>query len=142
MGLDITGLGGIASLIQDGIDKIWPNKTAQQKAAAAQLMAELNGQIELTKAQIATNTAEAGNASTFVSGWRPWIGWVCGAAFAWTFVLEPLGSFVAAATGHPLNLPNLNLSQMMPVLLGMLGLGTMRSFERVKGVQTKGKGNG
>lgn len=143
MSLDITGLGSIANLIQDGIDKIWPSKTDQEKAQAAQLLAELDGAIKLAQAQIETNTAEAANSSVFVAGWRPWVGWVCGSAFAWSFVGQPVCQFFLTAFGvHFAQLPTLDLSQMTPVLTGMLGLAGMRTYERVQGVQTKGKGNG
>lgn len=134
MGLDITGIGSIASLIQDGIDKIWPDKTDQQKAAAAQLMAQLQGALDLAKAQIGVDNTEAQSHSLLVAGWRPFIGWVCGSSFAWVFVGQPFLSFVLAAAGVHLTLPDLDLSQMMPVLIGMLGLGGLHSYERVKGV--------
>lgn len=131
---DVTGIGAIATLIDDGINKIWPNKTDQEKAQAAQLMAELNAKVELAKAQIATNTAEAGNGSVFVAGARPFMLWVCGAAFAWSYVAAPLLAFILAAAGHVVPLPKLDMAEMMPVVLGMLGFGTMRTTEKLKGV--------
>ena len=78
---------------------------------------------------------EAGNVSLFVSGWRPWIGWVCGGAFAYHYVLEPLFAFLLAATGHPVELPVFNMDALSTVLFGMLGLGGLRTYEKVKGVK-------
>ena len=87
----------------------------------------------LAMGQIDVNKAEAGNASMFVVGWRPFIGWVCGSALAFQYILRPLWGSVALATGHGLpNLPGLddNLWQLMA---GMLGMGTLRTYEKVKG---------
>lgn len=98
-----------------------------EKTALVGSIAEMQGQLDIDKQEAASN-------SVFVSGWRPWIGWVSGMAFAWAFVLQPLGTFVLASFHHPVVLPTLDLSQMMPVLLGMLGLGAMRTYEKVQGV--------
>ena len=85
-------------------------------------------------AQIAVNMEEARSEHLFVSGWRPAVGWVCVAAFAYTFVLMPFGSFVALVSGmDPLildALPDLDIGAMLPVLGGMLGLGAMRTYEK------------
>lgn len=134
----ITALLGIGSKL---IDHFFPN-AADASAAKLQLLemqqsgtlAQLASDTDIAKAQAVIDQNEASNKSLFVAGWRPWVGWVCGAAFAYAFVIQPIALFICAAVGHPLALPSLDLSQMMPVLLGMLGLGGMRSFEKVKGV--------
>ena len=109
------------------INKIWPDKSEaerQQLAAAVQIV---QGQIEVNK-------AEAGSSSAFVAGWRPFIGWVCGMGCAWNWIGLPVAKFGLAVAGHPLQLDPADLSEMMPLLLGMLGLGGLRTFEKTKGV--------
>ncbi|HET9643762.1 MAG TPA: 3TM-type holin, partial [Burkholderiaceae bacterium] len=85
-------------------------------------------------AQVDVNKAEASSASVFVAGWRPFIGWVCGAACAWNWLGLSVAKFAFVAAGHPVNLNPADLSEMWPLLLGMLGIGGMRTFEKVKGV--------
>lgn len=88
--------------------------------------------------QAETNTEEAKSSNLFVAGWRPAIGWVCGVAFGWAFIGQPFATFILAAVGHPIsNLPIVNLGDMMPVLLGMLGLAGMRTWEKTQSVQNK-----
>ena len=70
----------------------------------------------------------------FVAGWRPFIGWTCGVALAYTYVMQPILVFILAQSGYLVQLPIMDLTVMMPVLLGMLGLGGLRSFEKFKGV--------
>lgn len=140
--MSFSGIGEVADLIETGINKIWPDKTETQKAEAKQLMAQLEGALELQKAQIEVNAKEAQSNSLWVSGWRPGIGWACAGGFAWVYVLQPAATWVSAALGHPVVLPNVDMTSMYPVMLGMLGLGGMRSFERLKGVDTTRKGHG
>ena len=85
-------------------------------------------------AQIALNTEEAKHSSLFVSGARPFILWVCGLGFAMNFLIAPIGTFVASLAGYSIVFPQADLSVMMPVLLGLLGLGGMRTFEKLNGV--------
>jgi len=85
-------------------------------------------------AQLDINKQEAAHRSLFVAGWRPFIGWTCGVALAWTYVGAPILQFTLAQTGYLMDLPSLDMSQMMPVLMGMLGLGGLRTFEKFKGV--------
>ncbi len=76
--------------------------------------------------------------SLYVAGWRPFIGWVCGLAFAWTFLLFPVLQVIIVASGLPVDLSKLpvpDVSQMMPAVLAMLGLGAMRSYERKTGAE-------
>jgi hypothetical protein len=90
---------------------------------------------ELAMAQIDVNKAEAASTSIFKGGWRPFIGWTCGSAFAYHFVLQPLLVFVLVSTGHPVpDLPKFEMDALMTVLFGMLGLGGLRTFEKFKGV--------
>lgn len=143
MGLDITGIGSVADILGKVFDKVSayiPDPV--QKAAAQQKLAEMaqaqefkNIDAVLSAAQQQTdiNKQEAASTSLFVAGWRPGIGWSCATAFFWSYVLAPLLTFILAAAGHPVSLPVLDVSGMMPVLLGMLGLGSMRSIEKIKG---------
>lgn len=87
---------------------------------------------DIKLAQIEINKTEAQHASVFVSGWRPFLGWTCGLGFAMNFLIAPVGTFSAALLGYSVEFPQADVSTMMPVLLGMLGLGGMRTFEKVK----------
>jgi hypothetical protein len=109
------------------IGKIWPDKSAQEQAQLAAAVAIVQGQLD-------TNKAEAASTSPFTSGWRPAIGWVCAIALFTQYVARPALAWAGIVTGHPFPvLPGIddNLWQLM---LGMLGLGGLRSFEKVKGV--------
>jgi len=139
---DFNPLGAVLDIGSALITHFFPNPA---DAAAAKLkllemqqsgaLAELASTTDLAKAQAVIDQTEAANTSIFVAGWRPWIGWVCGMAFAYAFVVQPLAVFVSAAVGHPVVLPPLDLSQMSPILMGMLGLGAMRTVEKVNGVR-------
>ena len=97
-------------------------------------MAERHAQ-EQALAQIEVNKAEAASRNPFVAGWRPFVGWTCGVALAWHFVLSPFVIFVAAWSGIQLPaLPEFDMDNLMTVLLGMLGLGGLRTWEKSKGL--------
>lgn len=122
------------------LDRIIPDPQARENAklelikqenAMALQQLQLAAQGDASQAQI--NQQEAGNANLFVSGWRPFIGWVCGVAFAYHFVAQPLLAFIMANAGHPVNLPAFNMDELTTVLMGMLGLGSLRTIEKVKG---------
>ena len=90
---------------------------------------------EAAMQQILVNREEAKHKSIFVAGWRPFIGWTCGIALAYHFVLAPLIIFGAGWAGADIpDLPVFDMDSLMTVLLGMLGLGGMRSFEKAKGL--------
>lgn len=128
--MDITGVGAVADLASNVISKIWPDKTEQEKQQLAAAVMVVQGQIDINK-------NEASNPSLLVSGWRPFIGWVCGVACAWNWVLLPVVNVAAISFGHPLALSPADLSEMWPLLLGMLGLGGLRSVEKISGVAAK-----
>ena len=124
---DITSIGAVADLVNTTINKIWPDKSAAEQQQLAAAVMVVNGQIE-------TNKEEAKSPSVFVSGWRPFIGWVCGMACAWNWIGLKIALFAAAYSGTVLNIQPANISEMMPVLLGMLGLGGFRTYEKLNGV--------
>lgn len=117
------------------LDKFIEDKD-KKNAIAFELstMAERHAQ-ELAKAQLEVNKAEAAHKSLFVAGWRPAVGWVCVAGMAGNFIVIPLANFALALAGSAVSIPLVALSEMMPVLMGMLGLGAMRTVEKAKGVQ-------
>jgi len=118
-------VGAISPLLDKFIpDADQRNKLAHEIATMTQRQAH-----EIAKEQIEVNKTEAAHKNLFVAGWRPFIGWTCGVAMANNFIVMP---YVAAFTAT--NVLMLDLSQMMPVLMGLLGLGAYRSYEKVKGV--------
>lgn len=127
-------------LLGNIIDRILPDPKVAADAKLEMMKMVQNGQLEelhaetqLAQGQLDVDKAEATNPNVFVSGWRPFTGWVCGSAMAYKFILFPLLAFGFAAFGHPVQLPVLDWSEMSTVLMGMLGLGGMRTYEKVKG---------
>ena len=84
---------------------------------------------EFIELQTKINEIEAGHRTVFVAGWRPFIGWVCGVALAYNFVIRDLFIWITKTTDAP---PALQMEHLMTVLLGMLGLGGLRTFEKIK----------
>lgn len=123
------------------IDRFWPDPATKAQAQLDLLkmqqtgeLAQLAAETDLMKGQLAVNMEEAKSQSLFVSGWRPFIGWVCGAAFAYTFVFQPFFVYIAALHGSTVQPPVIDGWLLFNVLGGMLGLGGMRTFEKFKGV--------
>ena len=127
-------LGSLLEPATKLLDKVIENKD-QKNALAHEIatMAERHAQ-ELAKGQLEVNKTEAAHKSLFVAGWRPFIGWICGVAMLANFLLIPMANFVLDLSGSTNTIPLIELETMMPVLMGMLGLGAMRSFEKVKKV--------
>jgi len=118
----------VAGVVGGVIDRLWPNKTEREKAELQAAMLVVQGQLEVNK-------VEAASSSVFVAGWRPFIGWVCGAACAWNWIGLPVAKALLLAFGGPvLDLSPADLTEMLPVLMGMLGLAGYRTFEKTKGV--------
>ena len=112
-------------------DAIFKLKTLEQQGDLALLNAyvtEMTGQVEINK-------IEAASDDKFKSRWRPSVGWVCSFAFGYNFILYPFMKFIAILYGNnALDFPEVDIAAMMPVLLGMLGLGGLRTFEKNNGV--------
>jgi hypothetical protein len=127
----ISGLAGpVAGLLDKFIeDKDQKNQLAHDIATMADKQVH-----EQIMAQVEVNKQEAAHKSLFVAGWRPAIGWICGLGMLSNFIIVPMANFVLALVGQDIEIPLIDLATMMPVLMGMLGLGAMRSYEKGKGV--------
>tara|TARA_B000000532_G_C18844437_1_gene396534 strand:- start:478 stop:879 length:402 start_codon:yes stop_codon:yes gene_type:complete len=127
-------LGSLVQPVTGLLDKFIEDKDQKNKLAhEISTMAERHAQ-ELAKGQLEINKAEAQSRNIFVAGWRPFIGWTCGVAMAYNYVIHPIMIFVLAQLDYLVALPALDLGEMMPVLMGMLGLAGYRSFEKYKGI--------
>lgn len=137
--MGIAGLivGPVATLLTDVIDRIFPDKDAQAAQRAEFLLKAQEIDAQLAQAQIAVNEQEAANTNLFVSGWRPFVGWVCGVAFAYHLVFQPLAAFIMAANGHSFPLPDFDTATLNATLMGLLGLGTMRTVEKMQAAKLK-----
>ena len=125
---------GLLPLVGDVLDRFFPDKEKAEQAKREIESQFTDHLARIDLAQLEVNKEEAKSRNVFIAGWRPFIGWTCGLALCWTYILQPIAQFVLAQTGHLIDLPGLDMSTMMPVLLGMLGLGGLRSFEKFKGV--------
>lgn len=122
------------------LDKLIPDPEAREKAKLELLKTERESDLEefrlaLSADQMQTeiNKIEANHPDLFVSGWRPFIGWVCGVAFAYHFILQPLLAFAIANAGGEVRLPGFDMDALSTVLMGMLGLGGLRTIEKIRG---------
>lgn len=146
------GIGTFAKDIRAAItgeSVIDPNKRAEillnaQALEAASEKARMDYDAEMSKAQTAINAIEAQNASLFVAGWRPAVGWVCVSGLGYTFVFKPIFPWavevVARLGGYTVTLPvlpDIAMGDLIVLLGGMLGLGTLRTIDKIKGVGSK-----
>jgi len=123
------------------LDKLIPDPEAREKAKLELLkaerandLAELQTALSADKMQADINQQEAENTNLFVAGWRPFIGWVCGIAFAYHFIIQPVLVFILTNSGRKAELPAFDMHTLSTVLMGMLGLGGLRTLEKVKSV--------
>lgn len=134
----ITGTSPIGSIISEVGQTVRefikdPDKQAQLDFQLKELADKAQArETALLQGQIDTNKEEAKNANLFVSGWRPFIGWICGGTLAYTWIVAPLGK----AVFHLAEMPALSPDAVYPIVLGMLGLGVQRTWEKMNGVAT------
>lgn len=122
------------------LDQLIPDPEARAKAQAELLKTEREAELEALRiaasadqAQAEINRQEAAHPELFVAGWRPFIGWVCGVALAYHFIVQPLAAFAIANAGAPVRLPAFDMETLSTLLLGLLGLGSLRTIEKIRG---------
>lgn len=135
MGLDVTGIGSVADLIKDGIDKIFPDPTQAAAAKVALLNAQNAGAMKTLDDQFQTNLEQikanaVADAKPGVS-FRDGAGWVCVGAFAISALKSPI-EWAATMAGHPITLPSVDQSTTIPMLFALLGIGGMHVYEKTQ----------
>ena len=128
-------LSSLIEPVSNLLDKAIPDQDLKRKLShEIATMSEKHAQ-QLALAQIKVNAAEAASGSLFKGGWRPCIGWICGIAFGYHFVLQPVIIFVVALIGIEIpELPEFDMGTLLTVLGGMLGIGGLRTYEKQKGL--------
>lgn len=123
----------VLSAIDPLLDRFFPDpdKKAELRNALLDILARYD------QAQLAVNAAEAQHASVFVAGWRPFIGWVCGAGIAYSFLAAPLIEGIVTIWMPAYHMPAVN-DHLWELVLGMLGMGALRSFDKIQGTDAKG----
>lgn len=134
------GIGGAIEAGLKILDRVIPDPTERDKAKVRMLELVQSGELEALKADVAVATGqmeinknEAQNASLFVAGWRPAVGWLCCAGLAYSFFLRPMLGWASGIMDVPVP-PALDLGELLALLMGMLGLGGFRTYEKLKGV--------
>ena len=148
MGLDVAGIGAVADLAGKVLERIFPDPTERLKAKtaldqhqASGELAKLTAETGLLQGQLDINKVEAASTNWFIAGWRPFLGWTCGIAYAYSYVVMPFLEFFVFLWGSTetvtqiKQLPKLDLAAMLPLLGGMLGIAGMRTVEKVKGAE-------
>lgn len=127
------GIGGLAKNLRAAITGKHPELDAELEKIAIQA----DGLA--TQGQIAINKIEAGHKSLFVAGWRPFIGWTCGVALAYNYLLHPVMTWATFAFSDTFDVsklpPALDMAELMPLIIGLLGLGVYRTVEKIRGAQ-------
>lgn len=146
MGLPLDSVFDLGKTV---IERIWPdpNKRAEEMRKLEQLrhdgdIARIDAHVKLLVGQIDVNKIEASHKSIFVAGWRPFVGWTCGIILAYNYIGVSLIEYAwlftdLAQSENPPPLPErMSMSELFPVLLGLLGIGGMRSLDKFNRVQT------
>lgn len=114
-----------------------PNPEARAQAKQELTLELVRIEAEERMSQVELNKTEAQHANVFVAGWRPFIGWVGGVSLAWTFLVHPMLVWGATVAGYTGSFPELDTDPLMTLVMAMLGVGAMRSFDKFNGVDTK-----
>ena len=120
--------------VLDKLTGMIPDPAAAAKARAEAMQQIMEATLKADAAQMEVNKTQAASGSIFVAGGRPFIMWVCGIGCAWNWIGFPVAMFLAAAVGHPLDLSPADTTEMMPLLVGLLGMSGLRTAEKMKGV--------
>lgn len=134
MALDpVTAILNIGNTI---LDRVLPDKAANDAAKVALIQAEMAGTLQAAHDQLNVDAVEAANQSVFVAGWRPFVGWCCGVAVAYTYIVQPCIVSIVVLAGKQFDaskLPHLDLPTLIGLLGSMLGMGVMRSVDKITG---------
>lgn len=125
-------LGPILEVGKSILERFVPDPEKKREAELELVRMAAEGELKQVIAQLEINAREATHPSVFVAGWRPFFGWAGGAGFVYATIVQPLLAWGASIKGWPAP-PTLNMDLMWVVITGMLGIGGLRSIEKVKG---------
>jgi hypothetical protein len=135
------GILSLIPVIGQVIDKIWPDPSQANEAKLRLMELEQKGELAfldaVTKvdvAQAATNTEEAKSNNFFISGWRVMCGWIGACGLAWTCILSDMIQMIFDLNGITVKVPTMGNDILLTLIMGMLGLSTTRTFEKMKGI--------
>jgi hypothetical protein len=134
----------VSSIVNIGstlIDRLIPDKNAATAAKAQLVEMQVRGELDQVAGQLSIDRAEAASQSTFVAGWRPFIGWICGAALGVDFIVRPFFMWACNLLHRPADFPTLDMTELMPLILGMLGMTAAHTWQSVM-TSKNGNGNG
>lgn len=118
------------------IDRFFPDQAQADAAKLELLKLQQSGELAQLTGQLEINKAEAATGSLFIGGWRPGSGWICNIGLAYTFIVQPLCAWVASIKGWPVP-PAIDTDTLIFLLCSLLGIGGLRSMEKIKGVASK-----
>lgn len=128
-------IAAVLPMLGKVIDRVWPDKTEQERMKAQLEFMEQSGELQIMLGQLEINKAEAQHSSLFVAGARPAALWMCVAIFGYHYLAFPIIQSVAVLNGIDVSgLPRFDLEAIWPVMGGLLGLGSFRTYEKYKGV--------
>lgn len=128
------GIDAIAELVSTAVDKIWPDANIEAQSKAEELKTELTKELQYTLGQLEINKIEAASPSLFVAGWRPAVGWAGALGYGYEFLWRPIANGLCVAAGFPPIFAGIETEALSTLLFGLLGLGTLRSVEKIKRV--------
>lgn len=118
------------------IDKLFPDPAKKAEALLELKKLEQSGDLAVIAGQVEINKIEAANPNVFISGWRPFVGWICASALAYYFIISPFLITVAGVFGRTLVVPTIDVSLLVTLLISMLGLGGMRTIEKLSNAES------
>lgn len=130
MGIPI--IGDIIGVVGGVVERLVPDKSKAAEMKHEMAMSIINSDL----AQIDVNKVEAAHKSVFVSGWRPAVGWICVAALGFNYIVSPLLAWAAVIWMPDAIIPQLDISELLTLLFGLLGMGTLRSYDKKAGTAT------
>jgi hypothetical protein len=141
--MDITGLGSLFDFGSKIIERVWPDPAQRAQATLELTKLQQSGELQklaletdLLKGQLQINQEEAKSTNWFVAGWRPAVGWTCAAGLLYATIIDPMARFIAMTVFHYTGaFPDIATGILVATLTGMLGIGTMRTVEKVKGAE-------
>ena len=136
VGETVKGIGEGVSTLANGIRTAITGELSPDKRAELEKMAiEADKLYQMSQTEI--NKIEAQHASIFIAGWRPFIGWICGLALGFNFILNPLIVWISRFLEKEIKPPMLDMSELYPLVLALLGLGVYRTYEKAKNAQNR-----